>query len=59
MEIKKLILAGVLPFALFGCPEKPEAKADPATTAAKDAGSVVRATGAATPAPSAKAGGGW
>lgn len=56
MQIKKLLVAAVIPFALLGCPDKAgNTKPDPAT-AAKDAGGIVPATtGAAAPAKS----GGW
>jgi hypothetical protein len=56
MQIKKLLLAAVIPFALLGCPEA--SKPDPAAAAsAKPAASVVpAAAGSAAPAKSA---GGW
>ena len=57
MQIKKLLVAALIPFALLGCPDKAgDTQPDPAT-ATKDAGAAVPATkGAAAPA---KSGGGW
>ncbi len=59
MQIKKLLVAAVIPFALLGCPDKAgDTKPDPAT-AAKDAGAAAPAAPGAAPAASAKSGGGW
>ena len=55
MQIKKLLVAAVIPFALLGCPDKAaDTKPDPAVSAKP---AVSGATPAATAAPAKS--GGW
>jgi hypothetical protein len=58
MQIKKLLLALVLPFTLLGCPDKATPKPDPVTAAPPGKAPTTPAATAA-PAASAKSGSGW
>ena len=57
MKTWMLLCAVTTSFGLFGCPDKDAAKADPAVAARDASAPVVPA--AASPAPAAKASGGW
>ena len=60
MQIKKLLVASVIPFSLMGCPDKPaETKPDPATSAkpATTAAAPAKPAAAASAAPAKS--GGW